>query len=196
MRLLGNFSAYEVTVPSIDAVYDTCMNEKQTIEAGTAESFLHLYNAVNGTSFRIVRYGDAPDIECEDCNGRKLNLEITLTEDSPRDIQASLGRSDHRSIESLRTHNGEVRAGRAEPLDRASSLDGNVACSLILRLRSKLKKRYGSHTALVIRDSSGVDWDWDLELHHLRAKFASEKNPFDEGVWIVNCTKDRLFRLL
>jgi len=172
------------------------MNEKQTIEAETAEAFLHLYNTEKGSSFRIVRYGDSPDIECEDGNRRKLNLEITLTEDRQRDIQALVGRSDDRNLDALRKHVKDVRAGRADPLERVSSLDGNVACSLTVRLRSKFKKRYGGHTALVIRDSSGLDWDWEIELPKFRAKFALEMHPFDEGVWIVNLSKDRLFRLL
>jgi hypothetical protein len=171
------------------------VNEKQAIEAGTADGFLHLYNSMKGTSFRIVRYGDSPDVECADRDGRRLNLEITLTEDRPRDIQALLGRSEHRSLDDLRKHLEDVRAGMADPLERVSSLNGNVACSLAVRLRSKFKMRYGPHTALVIRDSSGVDWDWDLEIPEIRRQLASEANPFDEGVWILNRTKDRLFQL-
>lgn len=171
------------------------MNEKRDIEVGTADGFVRLYNAEKGASLRVVRHGDSPDVECEDNNGRKLNIEITLTEDRSRDIQALLGRSDYRSPEALRKHLEDVHAGRADPLDRVSALNGNVASSLALRLRSKFLKRYGTHTALVIGDSSGVDWDWYLELPNLRQELASEVNPFDEGVWIINRTKDRLFRL-
>ncbi len=70
------------------------VNEKRMIEADTAEGFLRLYNLEKGSAFRVVRYGDSPDVECADSGGRKLNLEITLTEDRPRDIQALLGRSE------------------------------------------------------------------------------------------------------
>jgi hypothetical protein len=68
-----------------------------------------------------------------------------------------------------------------------------VANFVRLRLRSKFKMRYGPHTALVIGDSSGVDWD--LEIPDVRRELGSEANPFDEGVWILNRTKDRLFQL-
>jgi hypothetical protein len=169
------------------------LSEKKGIEVGTAEGFLHLYNAERGTSFRVVRHADSPDIECEDRDGRRLNLEITLTEDRPRDIQALFGRSAGRSVEALRAHVEDARASEAHPLDYVSSLTGNVAAALTVRLRSKFRKRYGAHTALVVRDCSGVDWDW--ELPDIRVELASEINPFDEGVWIVNRTKDRLFRL-
>lgn len=171
------------------------LSEKKAIELGTAEGFLHLYNAERGTSFRVVRDGDTPDIECEDRDGRKLNLEITLTEDRPCDIQALVGRSAGRSIEALRAHVEDARMSQAHPLAHVSSLTGDVTAALSVRLRSKFRMRYGTHTALVIRDCSGVDWDWDLELPNIRVELASEIIPFDEGVWIVNRTKDRLFRL-
>lgn len=171
------------------------MNEKRAIETGTAEGFLRLYNSAKGTSFRIVRCGDSPDVECADSDGRKLNLEITLTEDRPRDIQALLGRSDDRGLDALRKHVNDVRVGRADARERASSLSGNVACSLAVRLRSKFKMRYGPHTALVIRDSSGVNWDWDLEIPDIRQELGSVPNPFEKGVWILNRTTDRLFQL-
>lgn len=172
------------------------LSEKQQIEAATAEGFLHLYNSQAGTTFRVVQLGDSPDVVCEDAAGRRLNLEITLTDDRPRDIQAALGRSDHRSFEALRQHLQDVRQGKANPLDRTSALSGNVAASVISRLQAKLNNRYGPDTALVIRDSSGVDWDWDLEVPRIRAAVASQPNPFSEGVWILNRPKDRLFRVL
>jgi len=49
------------------------------------------------TTYKIVDHSDAPDIRCVDSDGNKLNLEITMTEDQPGDIQALLGRSDHRN---------------------------------------------------------------------------------------------------
>ena len=73
------------------------MDEKAAIERATAEGFLRLYNKETGNTFVVTGVGDAPDIKCQDNQGKTLNLEISLTEDRPRDIQAALGRSEHRS---------------------------------------------------------------------------------------------------
>lgn len=172
------------------------MDEKAAIERATAEGFLRLYNKETGNTFVVTGVGDAPDIKCQDNQGKTLNLEITLTEDRPRDIQAALGRSEHRSPQALQEHLQRVREGKANPLERTSSLGGNVSSAIVSRILSKLEKRYGSHTALVIRDTSGVDWDWDFEIPDIRDKLADISNPFDEGVWILNRSKDRLFRVL
>ena len=101
------------------------MNEKEAIEKATANAFIKLYNSEMGTSFTIVEYSDAPDIRCKDQDGNIFNFEITLTEDRPKDIQAALGRSDHRSVDNLRKHREEVKAGKANPLERVSCLQGN-----------------------------------------------------------------------
>lgn len=172
------------------------MEEKVAIERATANGFLFLYNEERGTTFKITRVADSPDIECKNEQGEILNLEITLTEDRSGDIQAALGRSEQRSPQALREHLQRVREGKAQPLDRYSSLSGNVTGSIETRIRSKLQKRYGTHTALVVRDTSGVDWDWDFEIPDLRKNLAGVQNPFDEGVWILNRSKDRLFRVL
>lgn len=172
------------------------MEEKVAIERTTAEDFLCLYNKEKGSTFKIIRMADAPDVICQDDQGKTLNIEITLTEDRPGDIQASLGRSEQRSPQALRDHLRQVREGKANPLERTSSLSGNVSTSIMSRILSKLQKRYGANTALVIRDASGVDWDWDFEIPDLRKKLTKVSNPFDEGVWLLNRSKDRLFRLL
>jgi hypothetical protein len=80
------------------------MNEDQQIERATAEGFLLLFNQQFGADYEIVEIGDTPDVRCQDPNGRALNLEITLTEDRQRDIQAALGRSDHRNAENSTHH--------------------------------------------------------------------------------------------
>lgn len=172
------------------------MDEKVAVEKATAEGFLRLYNKETGNTFVVKSLGDAPDVKCEDDKGRTLNLEITLTEDRPGDIPAALGRSQQRSPEALRKHLQRVREGKASPLERTSSLGENVSAAIESRIRSKLEKRYGSHTALVIRDISGVDWDWGFEIPDLQRKLEGISNPFDKGVWILNCGKDRLFRVL
>ncbi len=172
------------------------MEEKVSIEQATAEGFLRIYNKETGGTFTIVRVADSPDVECRDEQGNLLNLEITLTEDRPGDIAAALGRSDQRSPEALREHLQLVREGKAHPLDRTSTLSGNVAAAMEARIRAKLQKRYGANTALVIRDTTGVDWDWDFEIPDIQKNLADIKNPFDKGVWILNRSKDRLFQVL
>jgi hypothetical protein len=170
------------------------MNEKEAIERATAEAFLQHYNEMHVTSFRIIEHDDGPDIIASNDLGDRLQVEITMTEDLVGDIKAALRRSEVRSIESLRRHIQLVPQGKAEP--RASSLATNVTDSLKQRLQAKMKKRYGPNTALVIRDTSGVDWDWDLVLGEIKASFGDELNPFDRGIWILNRSKDRLFELL
>jgi hypothetical protein len=172
------------------------MNEKEAIERATAEAFIDHYNDMHATSFRIIEHGDAPDIITHDKLGNRLQLEIVMTEDRVGDIKAMLGRSDVRSIESLKRHVELVRQGKAEPMQRASSLGGNVTESLKERLHAKMARRYGPNTALVIRDTSGVDWDWDVMVGDLKASFGDQLNPFDRGIWLLNRSKDRLFQLL
>lgn len=172
------------------------MNEKEAIEKATADAFVNLYNREMGTSFSIVEYSDAPDIRCKDPKGNVFNFEITLTEDRPKDIQAALGRSNHRSIEALRQHLDDVRAGKANPLERTSCLQGNVTDMIVNRILPKLQKDYGSNVALVIRDSSPVCWDWDLVVDQIKDMLNLQRNPFDKGIWIISFRKDRIFQLV
>ena len=172
------------------------MNEKEAIEKATADAFIELYNSEMETSFTIVEYSDAPDIRCKDKDGNIFNFEITLTEDRPKDIQAALGRSDHRSAESLKKHLEEVKAGKANPLERASCLQGNVTAMIVSRIQPKLNKDYGSNVALLIRDSSPLDWAWDVVTDQLIDMLNLKRNPFDKGIWLISYSKDRIFRLL
>lgn len=149
-----------------------------------------------GTSFSIVEYSDAPDIRCRDLKGNMFNFEITFTEDREKDIAAMLGRSDHRSIESLRKHLDEVKAGKANPLERVSCWQGNVTERIFGRILSKLKKDYGSNAALVIRDTSPVCWDWELVIDDINRMLASQRNPFDMGIWIISFRKDKIYRII
>jgi len=172
------------------------LNEKEAIEKATADAFIGLYNHEMGTSFSIVEYSDAPDIRCKDMKGNTFNFEITLTEDRSEDIKAALGRSNHRSIEALRQHLDDVREGKANPLEKASCLQGNVTDMIVTRILSKLRKDYGSNVALVIRDSSPVCWDWDLVVGQIKVMLNLQRNPFDKGIWIISFRKDRVFRLV
>jgi hypothetical protein len=172
------------------------MSEKELIERGTAETFLHLYNCEHRTTYRLLECGDAPDVRCIDDDGAPLNLEITLTEDRAGDIQALLGRSDSRSLGALKAHLELVKRGIADPLDRFSALGDNVSEMIVHRIRAKMLKRYGSSTALVVRDTSGVDWDWELVASELKSKLAGERNPFDRGVWVLSARATAIQRLM
>ena len=76
-----------------------------------------------------------------------------------------------------------------------SHLQGHVLDQLAKRLDDKTKKRYGDGTALVVRDSSGVDWDWEDIADDIQLLVKDKGNPFDMGIWVVNRTKTRLHRL-
>jgi len=67
---------------------------------------------------------------------------------------------------------------------------------IVSRIQSKLNKDYGSNVALVIRDSSPLDWDWDMVTDQLIDMLNLKRNPFDKGIWLISYSKDRIFRLL
>lgn len=172
------------------------MDEKKDIEKATAECFIKLYNSQMGTSFSKVEQQDFPDIHCKDDQGNTLNLEIVLTEDRPNNIQALLGRSNDKNIESLKQFNKDVRNGKRNPLERTSCLQGNVMDMIVSRIQEKLNKDYGQNVALVVRDTSPLDWEWDRVLDQIRSKLNLSRNPFDKGIWIISYSKDRIFRIL
>lgn len=169
------------------------MNEKQSIEQATAIGFLAVYNRCEGTDFQVIELGDAPDIICADSKGSKMSLEITLTEDRYGDIQDSLGRSNQRSVENLTAHLAQVKSGKEDL--RFGSL-GNALSKAAVQIGKKLLNRYGANTALVVRDTSGVDWDWDCGIDELRNRINILKNPFDKGIWIINNTKTKIYRVI
>ena len=170
--------------------------ETQAIERATAEGFLALYNAKEGTDYRVVKVagpGESPDVQCADSAGNDLWLEVTITEDNPRDAQALLGRSNHKSLAALRDLLHKVRMGAAKmPINR---LNGNVTTILTQRLRRKFEKRYGPNVALVVRETS-VPWDWELVLPTVHEAFRGTFMPFDRGVWLLSHAKDRLTRVV
>ena len=172
------------------------MNEKEAIEKATADAFVPLYNSLMETSFSIIEHSDAPDFRCEDSAGNSFNFEVTLTEDRPKDIQALLGRSDHRSPEALKKHLSDVRAGKAHPMERVSCLQGNVSAMIEECVKRKLRKDYGADCALVVRDTSPLNWDWDIVADQIKGELNLERNPYDRGVWVISHSKDKIFRLL
>lgn len=185
-----------INIVKSSRVGEASLNEKEAIEKATADDFVELYNREMGTSFSITKYSDAPDIRCRDLKGNIFNFEITLTEDREKDIAATLGRSNHRSIEALRRHLDEVKAGKANPLERVSCLQGNVTKMIVNRILPKLKKDYGSNVGLVVRDTSPVCWDWEMVVDDIRRMLALQRNPFDKGIWIMSFRKDKIYRII
>ena len=159
------------------------MNEGKQIEQAIAEGFLRLFNLRFGEDYEVVEPSDVPDVRCRDSKGRGLNLEITLTEDRARDIQAALGRSDHRNLENLN-------------LAPVSSLRGNVLEQAVKRINKKLCRHYGSSAALVVRDASGIDWNWGLVVDDLKTQLDLARNPFDRGVWLLNGSMTEIHRVV
>lgn len=171
------------------------MNEKKAIERCTADAFIDFYNAKFGTSYRIVEHSDNPDIRCQDCEENNLNIEITMTEDRLNDIQSVLGRSDSRNAYATRANDKVVRDCRADPPIYLKFHHSNSLRMVAERVRKKMVNDYGKDTALVVRDVSGVDWDWDVFSGDLKDLLYLKNNPFDKGIWIVSLGKDRIFRI-
>jgi hypothetical protein len=67
---------------------------------------------------------------------------------------------------------------------------------IVSRIQSKLSKDYGSNAALVVRDSSPLDWDWNLVTDQIKNMLNLKRNPFDKGIWIISYSKDKIFRIL
>ena len=154
-------------------------SEKQKIEMATVDAFVLLFNISQRQDYAILQYGDAPDAKCRNSSGQIMQVEVTLTEDNPGDLAWSLGKT-------------ETRPPRYW---FGNCLQRNVLNQLLGRLDDKILKRYGKGTALVIRDSSGVGWDWEYVAEEIRSALGQRFNPYDMGIWILNRTKTRLFRL-
>ena len=172
------------------------MTEKQQIERMTVTGFLALYNKQMQTDYNVISFaeeGEVPDARCQDSDGKELNIEVTMTEDRPRDIQAMLGRSDHKSIESVTRQQERVGKG-LEPI-QYSTLNGNVLDQIVQRISGKFLKQYGSSTALVVRDASPLGWNWNLVREELLERLDLSNNPFDGGIWIVDYDKLNLYQI-
>ncbi len=164
------------------------MTKKERIEKFTAESFIAIYNVQFGTNFAIEQHSDNPDFICKDKDGNELKLEVTLTENQDNDIKAALGRSEHKDFEYVKKHG----------MGPASALSGNVVERAYNRILGKMFKNYGVNVALVVRDASSLEWDWNICLPELKVKLENISNPFDKGVWILTITRDgnKIFRVL
>jgi hypothetical protein len=170
-------------------------DETQRIELATGQSFFTLYNSEYGTSYRIDRIageGEAPDVFATDIEGRKFNLEITLTEDRPGDIATVLGRGKQDSSANLKRHLQAVRESK-ETL-QINSLHENALPILLSRISKKLQKDYGPGTALVVRDTSPL-WDWEQVLPIIREHLRGKAKMFDLGIWLLSFDKTSITQL-
>lgn len=154
------------------------VEEKRAIENATVKGFLDLYNLEKADDFRITTHGDSPDFVCTNSVGRRLNIETTTAHDDRNDMQVLLGRA----------------TSRKRP--RSARLRDFVLANLLTIIREKQLKRYGSNTALVIRQTSGVDWDWEMEIEAIRSGFPGQTSPYDVGVWIIDRTMTKIWRVL
>lgn len=152
---------------------------KQRIEKATVDAFVPLFNISQGQDYAVLQYGDAPDAKCRNGSGQIMQVEITLTEDNPGDLAWSFGKPET----------------RPPSYWHGNCLQRNVLDQLRRRLDAKILKRYGARTALVIRDSSSADWDWEYVADEIRCALKQRLNPYDMGIWILNRAISRLFRL-
>ena len=158
------------------------MFEKKAIELATIHSFLGLYNHIMITTYKVALHSDNPDFICSDSEGSILQVDVTLTESAKGDIKARLGRSNHKNVKKMKVS--------------SKSLQDNTIEIVLTCIRKKLLKRYGPNTALVVRDTCPLDLNWDLFLYQISKVLGNEYNPYDKGVWIINDSKDKTYRVL
>jgi len=73
---------------------------------------------------------------------------------------------------------------------------GNVLDQAVERIEKKLIKRYGPQTALVIRNSSPLPWNWYNVKDQMISRFNLSTNPFDKGIWILDYDRTNLFEMI
>lgn len=168
------------------------LSEKQRIEHSTAEGFLDLFNAQTGSQYQVVHIAgpnEVPDVVAKDAAGNFLNIEVSMTEDHDGDVAALLGRSEHKSVEALKTHIEAVKSGAASI--SVNSLQDNAVEKLAERIDKKLCKDYGKNVALVIRETS-IPWDWESVVPMIQTWLHGKRVPFDRGIWLLSRDRSRL----
>ena len=174
------------------------MSEKEEIEQSTAKHFLELYNKEYQTEYYIVEHSDSPDILCKDKEENIFNIEITMTQDKDKDIQALLGRSNHKSVEVLKEKMRKYKNGEISFEEiRGTSFSDNSIPMLLEAIRKKSSKDYGNNVALVIRDTSPLGWDYTIHLNDIREQIQAifTKKVFDKGIWLINLNLNKIYQL-
>lgn len=134
------------------------------------------------TTYKVESHSENPDFTCSDSDGNILQVDVTLTESSKGDIKARLGRSNHKCVKKM--------------IVSSNSLQDSTIEIVLNCIRKKLLKRYGPNTALIIRDTCPLDLNWDLFLIQIKKELNNEYNPYDEGIWIIANSKDKIYRVL
>lgn len=168
------------------------MNEKESLEYYSALAFLKHYNLLQGDDYKITEVTDSPDILCKNSKGHSMKIEVTLTEDKQGDIACALGRTHGNAIEFQKIHLDNSQYGSAEPIINSIQ---SATENLVERIKAKSNKDYGTNTALLIRDTSGVAWNWDVQKRKIIGKTKRLRNPYDKGIWIINRDKSKIFRI-
>ena len=88
----------------------------------------------------------------------------------------------------------------------ATTDNRSLSCCAVFRLpdlsdfasaccASPVFNTYGPNAALVVRDTSGGDWDWDDVIPVIRSRLDLSTSPFSDGIWVLSRAKDRLFQI-
>lgn len=165
------------------------LSEKERIEIFTAQAFIDYYNQENGTQYMVSLTGTSPDVICKDPQSPDFFLEITMTEDDRGDIPALMGRSDKRSIENLKAQKGKV-----DPYKFC--LGGQVKDILLERIQKKFNKKYGPNVALIVKDTSPIDWGWEGISGEIQAQLKKYNHPYEKGIWLVSSSGTKITQLL
>ncbi len=176
------------------------MTEKDIIEKNTVEHFINLYNEQENLNYIVVKHSDAPDFICKDVkNNKALNIEVTMTQDKHGDIQALLGRSEHRNIDSIKAKIEKMKKGKLHYNEAVTSFGVDTLSMLYMSIKKKMLKDYGKSVMLVIRDVSPLMWDYEPYIEDIRAtiyeRFPMHSKVFDKGIWIINSSWDKIYKL-
>jgi hypothetical protein len=176
------------------------MTEKDLIETSTAEHFLDLYNKQDKSNYIIKEHSDAPDFICLDLQKNKtLNIEVTMTQDKDKDIQALLGRSKHRNIDSIKDKIEKMKKGKLHYSEAVISFHHDTHTMLYTSIKKKIEKDYGSSVMLVIRDTSPLNWDYEPYIDEIQKtideRFSTHDKVFDKGIWLIESTLDKIHKL-
>ena len=179
---------------TMDGRPEMTLSEKQRIERASAQAFLDLFNAEFGEDYEIVEHDDAPDFRCLNSAGARLNIETTITEDRHGDAAVLLGRPPPPSIDELTDSLRDELAAGGDLVKQLCSEEASID-NLVERIRHKMRNDYGPNAALVVRDISPLDWEWDQLAAAVRQRLDLSTNPFDGGIWVLYRWKQAIVRI-
>ncbi len=155
--------------------------KKRKIEMCTGRAFLEMYNKYKEENYLIAKHTDCPDLYCTNMKKEILNIEITLTQDDEKCIDCLL---NHKKV--------------PKETNKVYRLDVGIKNNLVNRIRDKIDKTKhykDDNLALVVRDTSRLDWDWQLSGIYGDLSQVSALKYFNRGIWLINNDKNMLFEL-